>query len=80
MEKKIKLKIESNVEGHQELELPLNQAIEKIATETENDKWLYCDGKLCLKDALTEKDRLDLEITLSKAKDVTLINAIQGGK
>ena len=79
-EKKISMKIESNVLGHETVCVPMSQAINRIETETsENGKWLYCDGRYTATDTATSEGKARLMETLDKASDVTLAGTLLGG-
>jgi hypothetical protein len=74
------MKIESSTKGHEELELPVEEAIARVKSETSgNGKWLYCDGKYISAGFVTEEETARLRHTLSQARDVTLAGTLLGG-
>ena len=79
-ENKIRMKIESSTKGHEELELPIDEAVARIKNETSsNGKWLYCDGKYVSVGSVSQEEREQLRNILSDARDITLAGTLLGG-
>lgn len=77
-EKKVVIKVESRIHGHETLTMPVSEAVTRIEQETASGKWLYVDGKYTSCDSAD--DRAALNETLTNARDVTLASQLVGGQ
>ena len=79
-QKKVVLNIESDTKGHETLSLGVEQAVDRVGTETtQNGKWLYCDGKFVSADTATSEGRQRLGESLVSARNNVLSGTLLGG-
>ena len=80
MNKKVTLKIESSLHGHQTKELTVGEAVSEVADQCGNQgKWLYCDGEFIATGKMDGEAKGRLAETLSNARDITLAGTLVGG-
>jgi hypothetical protein len=78
--KKVTLKIESPLHGHQTKELTVEQAVTEVADQCgKQGKWLYCDGEFVTVNKMDDSAKSRLAETLGSAKDITLAGTLVGG-